>query len=131
MILGFISYLFVIIPRMQSGENDQITDYVMTNQPLSKDGVKNIDMSKDVFMPVIEIYPQGTLSSIQHLKIFEDDTDVFDISKINEFIEIYAVQRNRDEGREFGFLQNMRYCTKYDFEKHRFELDSAQTTKIK
>ena len=102
----------------------------MTNLPLSKDGVKNIDTTKDVFMPVLEIYPQGTLSSIQHLGIFEGNTDVFDLSKINEFIEIFAVQRNRDEGREFGFLQNMRPCTTNDFERHRYELDSGETIKI-
>ena len=63
------------------------------------------NLSNEVFMPVIEIYPQISTSSIKHLGISEQNNeDVFDLAKINEFIEIFAVQRNREEGREFGFL---------------------------
>ena len=56
-------------------------------------------------MPVIEIYPLISLSSIKHFGVLEPNKeDVFDISKISEFIEMFALQRNREEGREFGFL---------------------------
>lgn len=127
-------YIIQLITQMESGDNDQIKNTVMSNPVGEKGGITNLALKDYYFLPIVEIQYNIEWAAQDHLDIWEGPPSnrVFDLEKYFNYVTWVGFQRNYGLGiDEYVYTQNMRACVAKDFSDRGYTPDEGMLDKMK